>query len=126
MSLLITLLKNLSLKMTSKNLALLYNERLDDFPLFDVAFQFHRHEESMIKIAAKTITLNVLKLNDSHVLAFVLGEKRFFNSIVQDLAADVLKLAREMDSPERDIVALEDGLDGIVDVKSPMIMTKSG
>lgn len=80
----------------------------------------------MIKIAAKTITLNVLKLNDSHVLAFVLGEKRFFNSIVQDLAADVLKLAREMDSPERDIVALEDGLDGIVDVKSPMIMTKSG
>ncbi len=72
----------------------------------------------MIKIAAKTITLNILKLNDSHVLAFVLGEKRFFNSIVQDLATDVLKLALEMDSPDRDLVALEDGLEGIVDVSS--------
>ena len=38
-----------------------FNERMNDFPLYTEAIKFFNHEESMIRVAVRTLTLNVYK-----------------------------------------------------------------
>ena len=38
-----------------------YNEHLRDFPLYTEAIKFFKHSESMVRIAVRTLTLNVYK-----------------------------------------------------------------
>lgn len=42
-----------------------------DFPLYTEAIKFFNHSESMVRIAVRTLTLNVYKVPDSSMLRFI-------------------------------------------------------
>lgn len=57
----ISFIKTLSLKLTSHTIHFFYNEHTNDFPLYTEAIKFFKHPESMVRIAVRTLTLNVFK-----------------------------------------------------------------
>lgn len=57
----ISFLKTLSFKLNKHTIHFFYNEHLRDFPLYTEAIKFFNHAESMVRIAVRTLTLNVYK-----------------------------------------------------------------
>ncbi|KAK5914316.1 hypothetical protein CgunFtcFv8_008767 [Champsocephalus gunnari] len=57
----ISFLKTLSLKLNTHTVHFFYNEHTNDFALYTEAIKFFNHSESMVRIAVRTITLNVYK-----------------------------------------------------------------
>eukprot|EP00731_Ephydatia_muelleri_P029429 Em0020g1073a len=57
----ISFLKTLSFKLNKHTIHFFYNEHLRDFPLYNEAVKFFSHSESMVRIAVRTLTLNVFK-----------------------------------------------------------------
>ena len=57
----ISFLKTLSFKLNKHTIHFFYNEHLRDFPLYTEAIKFFNHNESMVRIAVRTLTLNVYK-----------------------------------------------------------------
>ncbi|XP_071033380.1 protein CLEC16A homolog isoform X2 [Parasteatoda tepidariorum] len=69
----ISFLKTLSLKLNTHTIHFFYNEHTNDFPLYNEAIKFFKHSESMVRIAVRTLTLNVFK----EVTNFLKWEKVF-------------------------------------------------
>ncbi|KAL1494178.1 hypothetical protein ABEB36_009819 [Hypothenemus hampei] len=67
----ISFLKTLSLKLNAHTIHFFYNEHTNDFPLYTEAIKFFNHPESMVRIAVRTLTLNVYKVEDANMLAFI-------------------------------------------------------
>lgn len=67
----ILFLKTLSLKLNTHTIHFFYNEHTNDFPLYTEAIKFFNHPESMVRIAVRTITLNVYKVENSSMLQFI-------------------------------------------------------
>lgn len=42
-----------------------------DFPLYTEAIKFFNHSESMVRIAVRTLTLNVYRVQDASMLRFI-------------------------------------------------------
>ncbi|CAF4104314.1 unnamed protein product, partial [Rotaria sp. Silwood1] len=59
----ISFLKTLSLKLNKHSINFFYNEKNNDFPLYVEAIKFFNHPETMVRIAVRTLTLNVYKGN---------------------------------------------------------------
>lgn len=57
----ISFLKTLSLKLSDHTIHFFFNETTNDFPLYTEALKFFNHPEKMVRIAVRTITLNVFK-----------------------------------------------------------------
>ncbi|CAF3463059.1 unnamed protein product, partial [Rotaria sp. Silwood2] len=57
----ISFLKTLSLKLNKHSINFFYNERNNEFPLYVEAIKFFNHPETMVRIAVRTLTLNVYK-----------------------------------------------------------------
>lgn len=57
----ISFLKTLSLKLNKHTIHFFYNEHTNDFALYTEAIKFFNHAESMVRIAVRTITLNVYR-----------------------------------------------------------------
>lgn len=57
----ISFLKTLSLKLNRHSIHFFFNERQSEFPLLVEALKFFDHPESMVRIAVRTLTLNVYK-----------------------------------------------------------------
>lgn len=57
----ISFLKTLSLKLNENTVHFFYNEATHDFPLYTEAIKFFNHPEGMVRIAVRTLTLNVWK-----------------------------------------------------------------
>ncbi|KAJ3196704.1 Protein CL16A [Irineochytrium annulatum] len=76
----ITLLKNLSIKLNAKTINLLFND--DEFPLFSEAVKYYDHENSMIRTGARTVTLNVLRVNNQQMTTYVVKKRHYFAHIV--------------------------------------------
>lgn len=57
----VSFLKTLSLKLNRNTIHFFFNEHLNDFPLYTEAIKFFNHSESMIRVAVRTLTLNVFK-----------------------------------------------------------------
>ncbi len=57
----ISFVKTLSFRLNSHTIHFFYNEHLRDFPLYTEAIKFFNHSESMVRIAVRTLTLNVFK-----------------------------------------------------------------
>eukprot|EP01027_Heterolobosea_sp_BB2_P007122 GEZU01010629.1.p1 GENE.GEZU01010629.1~~GEZU01010629.1.p1 ORF type:complete len:314 (-),score=95.40 GEZU01010629.1:49-990(-) len=68
----IMFLKTISLKMNRDILQFFFNERKKEFALYAEAIRFFNHEESMIRIAVRTITLNIFRLPDQAMRKFIL------------------------------------------------------
>jgi protein CLEC16A len=60
----ISFLKTLSFKLNKFTLPFFFNERANDFPLYTEALKFFQHPESMVRVAVRTLTLNVFQVDD--------------------------------------------------------------
>ncbi|KAI1302424.1 hypothetical protein EDD11_005615 [Mortierella claussenii] len=80
----IYLLRTLSFKLSKDTIYFFFNEHLDDFPLYSEAIKFFNHEESMIRIAVRIITLNVYSVNDEQMQDFILDRTTttYFSNLV--------------------------------------------
>ena len=67
----ILFLKTLSLKLNAHTIHFFYNEHTNDFPLYTEAIKFFNHPESMVRIAVRTISLNVYKVDNASMLRFI-------------------------------------------------------
>lgn len=67
----ILFLKTLSLKLNVHTIHFFYNEHTNDFPLYTEAIKFFNHPESMVRIAVRTISLNVYRVENTSMLQFI-------------------------------------------------------
>ncbi|CAG0879516.1 unnamed protein product [Darwinula stevensoni] len=91
----ISFLKTLSLKLNKHTIHFFYNEQhTDDFPLYTEAIKFFNHSESMVRIAVRTLTLNVYKVGDQSMLMFIRNRTAapYFSNLVWFIGNHVLEL----------------------------------
>lgn len=90
----ISFLKTLSLKLNAHTIHFFYNEHTNDFPLYTEAIKFFNHPESMVRIAVRTLTLNVYKVEDVSMLAFIRDRTAapYFSNIVYFIGKHIQEL----------------------------------
>ncbi|OQR80318.1 protein CLEC16A-like, partial [Tropilaelaps mercedesae] len=90
----ISFIKTLSLKLTSHTIHFFYNEHTNDFPLYTEAIKFFKHPESMVRIAVRTLTLNVFKVQDDAMQRFIRDRTAapYFSNLVWFIGKNVLEL----------------------------------
>ncbi|XP_022248411.1 protein CLEC16A-like isoform X2 [Limulus polyphemus] len=90
----ISFLKTLSLKLNPHTVNFFYNEHTNDFPLYTEAIKFFNHGESMVRIAVRTLTLNVFKVQDRAMLKFIRNKTAapYFSNLVWFIGNHVLEL----------------------------------
>lgn len=90
----ISFLKTLSLKLNNHTIHFFYNEHTNDFPLYTEAIKFFNHTESMVRIAVRTLTLNVFKVEDRAMLKFIRDRTAapYFSNLVYFIGKHVLEL----------------------------------
>ncbi|CAF1669363.1 unnamed protein product [Rotaria magnacalcarata] len=88
----ISFLKTLSLKLNKHSINFFYNERNNDFPLYVEAIKFFNHPETMVRIAVRTLTLNVYKVSDPGMHRFILDctATEYFSNFVWFIRNHVL------------------------------------
>ncbi|GAB6025945.1 hypothetical protein CHUAL_011914 [Chamberlinius hualienensis] len=90
----ISFLKTLSFKLNTHAVHFFYNEHTNDFPLYTEAIKFFNHSESMVRIAVRTLTLNVYKVEDKSMLKFIRDKTAapYFSNLVWFIGSHVLEL----------------------------------
>ncbi|XP_063234490.1 protein CLEC16A homolog isoform X2 [Bacillus rossius redtenbacheri] len=90
----ISFLKTLSLKLNAHTIHFFYNEHTNDFPLYTEAIQFFNHPESMVRIAVRTLTLNVYRVEDKSMLKFIRDKTAapYFSNLVWFIGNHILEL----------------------------------
>ncbi|XP_019858541.1 PREDICTED: protein CLEC16A-like, partial [Amphimedon queenslandica] len=90
----ISFLKTLSFKLNKHTIHFFYNEHLRDFPLYTEAIKFFNHPESMVRIAVRTLTLNVYKVEDKNMLEYIRSKTAapYFSNLVWFIGNHVLEL----------------------------------
>ncbi|XP_019615053.1 PREDICTED: protein CLEC16A-like [Branchiostoma belcheri] len=90
----ISFIKTLSLKLNSHTIHFFYNEHTNDFPLYTEAIKFFNHSESMVRIAVRTLTLNVYKVDDKSMLQFIRAKTAapYFSNLVWFIGNHILEL----------------------------------
>ncbi|KAJ2547170.1 Protein CL16A [Coemansia sp. RSA 1933] len=84
----VAFLKALSLRLTPDTIHFFFNKtgsRVDDFPLYTTAIALFDHADSMVRVAVRAITLNVLRIGDHDAVEFVLngpGCAHFWEQVV--------------------------------------------
>ncbi|KAJ2410337.1 Protein CL16A [Coemansia sp. RSA 2530] len=101
----VAFLKALSLKLTSSTIRYFFIN-LDDepprFPLFTTAIALFDHPDSMVRVAVRAITLNVIRINDPDALEFLLGAPacaHFWGQVmhaIKDCCDDAFRLLVDM------------------------------
>nr|XP_020664066.1 protein CLEC16A isoform X5 [Pogona vitticeps] len=92
----ISFLKTLSLKLNNHTVHFFYNEHTNDFALYTEAIKFFNHPESMVRIAVRTITLNVYKVSlDNQPMLHYIRDKTavpYFSNLVWFIGSHVIQL----------------------------------
>ncbi|CAH1391153.1 unnamed protein product [Nezara viridula] len=90
----ISFLKTLSLKLNSHTIHFFYNDHTNDFPLYTEAIKFFNHSESMVRIAVRTLTLNVYRVQDNSMLRFIRNKTAapYFSNLVWFIGNHVVEL----------------------------------
>ncbi|XP_055852092.1 protein CLEC16A homolog [Episyrphus balteatus] len=90
----ILFLKTLSLKLNTHTIHFFYNEHTNDFPLYTEAIKFFNHPESMVRIAVRTISLNVYKVQNASMLQFIRDKTAapYFSNLVWFIGKHILEL----------------------------------
>ncbi|KAJ5078311.1 hypothetical protein M0811_05099 [Anaeramoeba ignava] len=70
----ITLLKALSLKLNKDTIQFFIDEKTKSFPLYTESVKFFNHKDFMVRVAVRTITLNVFRINLDIIREIVLSE----------------------------------------------------
>ncbi|XP_060588288.1 protein CLEC16A-like isoform X2 [Ruditapes philippinarum] len=90
----ISFLKTLSLKLNKHTIHFFYNEHTNDFALYTEAIKFFNHSEGMVRIAVRTITLNVYKVQDGAMLGYIRDRTAapYFSNLVWFIGNHILDL----------------------------------
>ncbi|XP_021946535.1 protein CLEC16A homolog [Folsomia candida] len=90
----ISFLKTLSLKLNSQTIHFFYNEHTNDFPLYTEAIKFFNNSESMVRIAVRTLTLNVFRVDDKSMLKFIRDKTAapYFSNLVWFIGNHVVEI----------------------------------
>ncbi|XP_046413748.1 protein CLEC16A homolog isoform X2 [Neodiprion fabricii] len=90
----ISFLKTLSLKLNVHTIHFFYNEHTNDFPLYTEAIKFFNHTEGMVRIAVRTLTLNVYRVEDASMLAFIRDRTAapYFSNLVWFIGNHIIEL----------------------------------
>ncbi len=77
-------------------------QHTNDFPLYTEAIKFFNHSESMVRIAVRTLTLNVYRIDEESMLKFVIDKTAvpYFSNLVWFIGNHIL----DMDSCVRNDV----------------------
>uniref|UniRef100_A0A671XTA0 C-type lectin domain containing 16A n=1 Tax=Sparus aurata TaxID=8175 RepID=A0A671XTA0_SPAAU len=98
----ISFLKTLSLKLNNHTVHFFYNEHTNDFALYTEAIKFFNHPESMVRIAVRTITLNVYKVDNQHMLHYIRDKTAvpYFSNLVWFIGSHVIELDKCVQTDE--------------------------
>uniref|UniRef100_A0A8C5GK17 C-type lectin domain containing 16A n=1 Tax=Gouania willdenowi TaxID=441366 RepID=A0A8C5GK17_GOUWI len=98
----ISFLKTLSLKLNNHTVHFFYNEHTNDFALYTEAIKFFNHPESMVRIAVRTITLNVYKVDNTHMLHYIRDKTAvpYFSNLVWFIGSHVIELDKCVQTDE--------------------------
>ncbi|TYZ62979.1 hypothetical protein PybrP1_001260 [[Pythium] brassicae (nom. inval.)] len=117
----VTLLKALSLRLNEETVQFFFDDARAShaFPLYAQALKFRRCPEAMVKVAVKTLTLNVYRVQDDRVRRFILQYQKmaYFRDIVEyanELALQIQGLLNAWGCPGT-APALADKLEEAVD-----------
>ncbi|XP_064087080.1 protein CLEC16A homolog isoform X4 [Macrobrachium nipponense] len=90
----ISFLKTLSLKLNIHTIHFFYNEHTNDFPLYTEAIKFFNHPESMVRIAVRTLSLNVYRVDDQSMLQFICDRTAapYFSNLVWFIGNHILEV----------------------------------
>lgn len=87
----ISFLKTLSFKLNAHTIHFFFNESTQEFPLYTEVIKFFKHTESMVRIAVRTITLNIYKVEDNSMRAFVrMNSRDYFCSVVDSTVSHAI------------------------------------
>lgn len=90
----ILFLKTLSLKLNPHTIHFFYNEHTNDFPLYTEAIKFFNHPEGMVRIAVRTISLNVYNVENESMQQFIRDRTAapYFSNLVWFIGKHILEL----------------------------------
>jgi len=90
----ISFLKTLSFRLNKHTIHFFYNEHTNDFPLYTEAIKFFNHGESMVRIAVRTLSLNVYRVEDEAMLKFVTDKTAapYFSNLVWFIGNHILEI----------------------------------
>ena len=76
------------------NFALVSFQHTNDFPLYTEAIKFFNHSESMVRIAVRTLTLNVYRIDEESMLKFVIDKTAvpYFSNLVWFIGNHILDM----------------------------------
>ncbi|OZC11612.1 hypothetical protein X798_01473 [Onchocerca flexuosa] len=83
----ISFLKTLSFKLNMYTIHFFFNEANQDFPLYTEVIKFQNHSEAMVRIAVRTTTLNIYKVEDEAMRKFVHAHSRVYFCALSDFIA---------------------------------------
>ena len=92
----ISFLKTLSFKLNTRTILFFYNDKANDFPLYVEALKFFNHQETMVRTAVRTLTLNTFKVDDERMRRFILERTclPYFCNLVWFLKDQTLSMSR--------------------------------
>lgn len=90
----ISFLKTLSLKLNTHTIHFFFNEHTNDFPLYTEAIKFFNHSEKMVRIAVRTLTLNVFKVEEAAMVKFITDRTAvpYFSNLVWFIGNHVIEI----------------------------------
>ena len=123
----VSFLKTIAMKLNGETVQFFFNQGSNGgarrFPLFSQALKFHAHEESMVRAAVRTLTLQVYALRDEEICAFILRpdseEGRYFGCLGEHLHKaqhQLEKVAQAVGEGSVGAARLETDLDGLDDL----------
>ncbi|EJD74676.1 hypothetical protein LOAG_18040 [Loa loa] len=83
----ISFLKTLSFKLNACTIHFFFNEPNQDFPLYTEVIKFRNHCEAMVRIAVRTTTLNIYRVEDEAMRSFVRAHSRVYFCALSDFIA---------------------------------------
>uniref|UniRef100_A0A8C6U614 C-type lectin domain containing 16A n=1 Tax=Neogobius melanostomus TaxID=47308 RepID=A0A8C6U614_9GOBI len=77
-------------------------QHTNDFALYTEAIKFFNHPESMVRIAVRTITLNVYKVDNQHMLHYIRDKTAvpYFSNLVWFIGSHVIELDKCVQTDE--------------------------
>ncbi|KAJ6244002.1 hypothetical protein M0813_21260 [Anaeramoeba flamelloides] len=108
----ISFLKALSLKVNNKTIKLFYNLNTNEMPLYSESINFFNHPEGMIRIAVRTITLNVFRVDFKPSRELILNAKKipYFINLVWFIRTNCLLIEEELQAKIINPKCLDDKL----------------
>lgn len=109
----ISFLKTLSFKLNGHTIHFFFNEHTNDFPLYTEAIKFFNHSEKMVRIAVRTLTLNVFRVEEESMLKFITDRTAvpYFSNLVWFIGNHVLEIDNCLHSSpqtQQTVVKLDD------------------